>query len=109
MEAYEACESMGRKYCYKIRYEELVTSPKPVMNQLLGFLGLNWVDDMLRHDEFIRESKLSISKGPMFRNFPRGKISTSSIGRWRGNVSEFENRTLLEKVAPMLKKLNYLD
>lgn len=108
-EAYAACQSMGNKYCYKVRYEELVSITQPIMSHLLNFLGLNWVDDMLHHDEYIKNSKLSISKGPMFRNFPRGKINTSSIGRWKGNVPEFENRTFLEAVAPMLKVLKYLD
>lgn len=107
--AYQDCERIGEQFCFTIRYEQLVSDPEPVLRQLVHFLQLAWVDQMLHHDSFIGQNKLSISKDPIYKKFPRGKISNKSVGRWRGKIFKFKNRFYLEKHAPMLKTFNYID
>lgn len=99
---------MGSSYCFPVRYERLVTSPEPLLRELMKFLNLTWTDDLLHHDELLQENKLSISKDPIFKNFPKEKISNESIGKWRGNVAEFKDPEFLNQF-PMLKILNYND
>lgn len=107
--AYRSCQRIGEKFCHTIRYEELVVDPEPHLRKLIKFLDLPWIDELLHHDELISKKKLSISKDPIYKKFPRGKISNSSVGKWRGNIAEFEDRSYLDEHAPMLKTLEYID
>lgn len=104
--ANEACESMGERQCYRLKYEQLVDEPEPFLRELVEFLDLPWTDNLLHHDKFLAQNKLNISSDPIYKNFPRSKITNKSVGKWKGNVPEFENETFLEQY-PMLSKLNY--
>lgn len=105
--ANEDCERIGREFCYRIRYEKLVTNPRPELARLMKYLDLDLVEEMFHHDMFIKENKLRISKSNFYKNFPTGKITSETIGKWKGKVREFENSTILDQLAPMLKNLNY--
>ena len=106
--AYHQCKLLGDKYCHTIYYEQLVNNPEPPLRKLMGFLRLNWIDQILHHDNFLNENKISISTDPLYKNFPRSKISNSSIGKWKGKVHVLEDAKFLNKYGPMLKTLNYI-
>jgi protein-tyrosine sulfotransferase len=36
---------------YKLHYEDLVSSPKPVLAKLFDFIGIGWHDNLLKHHE----------------------------------------------------------
>lgn len=105
--AYLGCQMIGHKLCYKIRYEQLVTNPELYLRDLIRFLKLDWTNDILHHDEYLKQGKLKISNDKMFKGFQQTKMNNNSIGRWRGKILKFENQTYLDELAPMLKTLNY--
>lgn len=105
---YEACQKMGNSVCHLVRYESLVTEPEPLLRNLMKFLNLTWTDDLLHHEKYIEHKKLSISKDPHYKKFPRKMISNSSIGKWRGRVAKFHNKAFLKRFE-MLQELNYTD
>jgi protein-tyrosine sulfotransferase len=55
------CVEVGREKCLMVYYEELVLQPKKTIENILKFLNLNWVDDVLHHEELIGK-KISLSK-----------------------------------------------
>jgi len=62
---------------HEIRYEELVAEPERVIRGMLEFLGLEWNDACLRHDQNAKEVKtpsLWQVRQPMY---------SSSVGRWK--------------------------
>ena len=107
--AHRECALVGERFCFRLRYEKLVSDPEPVLRELMRFLDLPWVDELMHHDSLLNDNKLSISLDPLYKKFPRGQISNSSIGKWRGKVDELEVREFLDLHAPMLRIFNYID
>jgi len=60
-----------------VKYEELVTTPRPVIESLLSSCGLSWEDDCLR---FYESSNASTTASAVQ---VRSNISQGSIGKWR--------------------------
>jgi protein-tyrosine sulfotransferase len=62
--------------CFRIRYEDLVTSPEASLRPLLGFAGIEWEDGLLaavfssRHDQGGGDPKIRFAK----------RIETASVG-----------------------------
>jgi tetratricopeptide (TPR) repeat protein len=62
---------------FPLRYESLVTDPRPVIASLLEFLGLEWEEDCLHPED-------NASKVKTFSLMQvRSPISPKSIGRWK--------------------------
>ena len=55
------CKVLGREVCLPVHYEELVADPKAMMTRILSFLGVDWHDNVLRHQEFINKG-VSLSR-----------------------------------------------
>ncbi len=55
------CKALSGEMCLQVRYEELVTDPKAMMTRVLRFLGVDWHDNVLHHQEFINKG-VSISR-----------------------------------------------
>lgn len=49
------------KACLLVRYEDLVLHPEKTLRNVMNFLGLNWTDELLKHQDHIG-SEISISK-----------------------------------------------
>jgi len=62
---------------FDVRYEELVTSPEPVVERLLAFCGLPFDPACLR-PEMTQRSVRTASRGQV-----RQPIYRTSVGRWR--------------------------
>lgn len=58
---FEECERVGSLRCLMVYYEQLVLQPKRTIANVLEFLNLPWVDDVLHHEELIGK-KISLSK-----------------------------------------------
>jgi protein-tyrosine sulfotransferase len=57
----EQCAQIGKDKCFMVYYEQLVLQPKKTIENILKFLNLSWVDNVLHHEEFIGK-KISLSK-----------------------------------------------
>ena len=55
------CAILGNGRCLMVYYEQLVLQPKKTIENILKFLNLNWVNDVLHHEELIGK-KISLSK-----------------------------------------------
>ncbi len=55
------CTQAGSDKCLMVYYEGLVLQPKKTIENILKFLNLNWVDDVLHHEELIGK-RISLSK-----------------------------------------------
>lgn len=78
----------------ELRYEELVREPEKALRPILEFLGLDWSEQMLSADAEAGDP----TAGPAF---------TSSIGRWRKELSAVEIEVLRPVVGEMLGELGY--
>jgi hypothetical protein len=89
----------------ELRYEDLVASPRTVMERVLNFLDEPWSDDVLHAREYqlnrphkIMEHGTPEVHKPIFRN---------SIGRWRHDLTRAESERCWEKVGKLLQLLGY--
>ena len=57
----DQCMQLGQKKCFMVSYEQLVLQPKVTIENILSFLNLSWVDEVLHHQELIGK-KISLSK-----------------------------------------------
>ena len=77
-------------FIYTIKYEELVQSPKNEIKKLTNWLGFEWSDNFLNHQNLSRiintASRMQV----------REKINTKSINSWE-NYSKFLNTSFLSK------------
>lgn len=55
------CDELGNLKCYKVYYEQLVLQPKKTIENILKFLNLKWIDQVLHHEELIGK-KIALSK-----------------------------------------------
>lgn len=89
--------------CAKLetRYEQLVADPADEMRRVLGFLGLDWDERVLRFHE------RSFSKGvrtPTYADVAQ-PIYTRSIGRWKNYARHLE--PCLDVLEPALREFGY--
>lgn len=64
-------------------YEELIARPRAVMERVLGFLGLPWHDDVLRHHELHQ----GVYAGGTLGHRP---VDPSNTGKWQHGLSREE-------------------
>lgn len=79
----------------ELRYEDLVRNPEGTLRSLLDTLGLDWSERMLLPDE---DERGIAAAGPAF---------TSSVGRWRKELSNSEIATVKSIAGPLLVELGY--
>lgn len=99
------CNSMGPQHCHMVKYEDLVTQPETSIRAITEFLDLKWTDELLHHDRYLK-TNISLSNQPIFSDLQKNEINNNSIGKWRNNVPNFNQRLVDEKIF-MLKEFNY--
>lgn len=57
----DQCLQLTQKKCMMVYYEQLVLQPKVTIQNILQFLNLSWVDEVLHHEELIG-TRISLSK-----------------------------------------------
>jgi hypothetical protein len=88
-----------------VRYEELVQSPVERVPQICEFLGLEYAPDMLAIER-TDASKISKDQSGWFTNVWAG-INTSSVGRWRHELSPRDQRVFAAVAGAELAALGY--
>lgn len=83
----------------EVRYEELVEDPERVMRELVGALGEEWVPAVL------------VDRTPSGgkRAHAGSRITTSSVGRWRQDLTSDEQRRVQAIGGALLRGLDYPD
>jgi len=79
---------------YELWYEDLIQSPREAMESLVGYLGVDWDDRMLRHHEADR----SIKTASLWQ--ARQPIYTSSSEKWRQYQPYFPQLAELDAMTP---------
>ena len=90
---------------HTVRYEDLVLSPRPVLERLMEFLGEDWDEGMLAHAQ----------AGSPFRDATRfaqnpealSEVSVSSVGRWQRDLDARDARIFKRIAGPLLVELGY--
>jgi hypothetical protein len=97
-----AGHTLGAGRYLEVRYEALVEQPGPVVQRICRFLGEEFLPEMLDHTRLARNQI-----GPGGHVEVREPISTTSVQRWRTQMSTFD-RKLADRIAgPTLASLGY--
>lgn len=105
-EGYGQCMKTGPDYCKIVRYGSLVKYPKETISKIAEFLNLNWTDKFLHHEEYI-DKDIKVPKGDWSIGKVRNEINTDSIRNWEGNVPNY-NQSLIKEKINMLKVFGYI-
>ena len=86
---------------YKVRYEDLVTDPEPVLRGAVDFLGQDWDPAVLEYRAGLAGQQIDT---PSYRQVAQ-PLYRSSIGRWRSYESQLA--PILEPLRPLVERLDY--
>jgi protein-tyrosine sulfotransferase len=96
----------GHPNYFEVRYEDLVIDPEPILRKLLTFLGEPWDDAVLRFDEANRNQR-DVTRFPQNPEVFR-PLYTSSMARWKRDMTADEIDTFKQIAGPLLIKLGYV-
>jgi hypothetical protein len=90
---------------HTVRYEDLVRSPRPLLERLMVFLGEDWDEAMLAHaavDSPFRDAT-------RFAQNPEalGALSTAAVSRWQRDMDDHDRRVFKRIAGPLLIELGY--
>ena len=91
----------------ELRYEDLVLETETTLRNLFEFLELDWEPAVMNFHEV-----QSASRDPVkFAQNPEATrpLASSSIGRWKTDLSEEDLNLILRRGGDLLKTLNYLE
>jgi hypothetical protein len=86
---------------HSLRYEELVSAPRTVLEGVIDFLGREWREAVLDHRS---SGAAGSSDTPSYQQVSQ-PLYTRSIGRWRHYASQLE--PVLPVLLPWVKRLGY--
>lgn len=90
------------QYC-EVQYEQLVRKPRDTTRNLCRWLGESWDDNMLNyHTKQHSSIKFAQNEGI---NKP---VYSSSVGRWRQDMTAEETKYFKRRANPLLKMLGYV-
>ena len=89
----------GNPAYYELRYEDLVRAPEPALRALLAFLNIPW-------DERVLHAGEPASVDPDDAK-AAGTVFTSSISRWRQDLTPQDTEAIRVLTAPLLIELGY--
>lgn len=85
----------------RVRYEDLVVDPEPILRDLLSFMGLDWDAGVLDYRSRVPGSRIDT---PSYRQVSRPLYRTS-VGRWRRYTEQMA--PIMEMLAPLVARLGY--
>ncbi|MEW5987746.1 MAG: sulfotransferase [Chloroflexota bacterium] len=97
-----AGHALGPTRYLEVFYEEMVQTPRPVIERICHFLGEDFQPVMLDHARLARQTI-----GPGGHVEVREPISTQSVGRWRTRLSPFDQKLADHLIGPLLASLGY--
>lgn len=92
---------------YEVKYEELVSDPQTVLNELCQFIGEAYHSCMVDPNASRSDN---MDAGRLVNNHnSNGKISNQSLGRWRNDLTANEKREFVDIAGELLIVLDYVD
>lgn len=86
------------------KYEDLVFSPRPIMESILSFLGEDWNEVVLHHNKLMGKSQTIAT--PSIRDVAEG-VHTRALKRWLNYADQLA--PVEETLHPYLQHYGYLD
>jgi hypothetical protein len=99
----QAGQWLGHERYVEIKYEEFVANPEPQVRKVCGFLNVEFEPEMLDHTPLAH----FIGQGPNEHYEVLSPIHQDSVGRWRTEMSEFDQKLAAILAGKQLKKLAY--
>jgi hypothetical protein len=96
--SYPKCKQLGDEKCHIVKYEYLVMKPAETLKSLTKFLGIEYSEDFLRHQDF----KDEIAFGD---NEVKKAIYISRLNTWEGQV-KYDKKYLADNFE-MFQKFDY--
>lgn len=92
---------------YELKYEDLVTETEATLRGLFEFLQLEWEPAVMNFHEVQSSSRDPVK----FAQNPEATkpLQSSSIGRWRKDLSQDDLAYVLRECGPLLRTLGYLE
>lgn len=96
---------LGPERYFELRYEDLVTSPEPLLRKVAAFLGLDYSDRMLRYYEEVDDSVPASKRHlwPLLREPPQ----TKHVGNWKRLMSSGQQLCFEKRARDVLRDLDY--
>lgn len=88
-----------------LRYEDLVREPSAVMQKVMEFIGVNFEGNQISAKYYSEVS--SLKKSAVHRNLAK-PINTSSVGKWREQLSDSEKLEFFSHAGKILQKWKYV-
>ncbi|MCL4129667.1 UNVERIFIED_CONTAM: hypothetical protein GTU68_007985, partial [Idotea baltica] len=95
------CEQLGPDMCLPVFYEQLVLNPKEWMHKILDFLGVEWDESVLHHEELINKpGGISLSKVERSSDQVIKPVNLDALSKWVGQFPQDVVDEMAE-IAPM--------
>lgn len=88
----------------EIRYEELVSTPEPVIRKICNFLNQGFQPAMIRQELLARTI---IKPGDYFFNNVRSPLHNQSVGRWVNHLADQDVRLIQAVTGLLMVELGY--
>jgi hypothetical protein len=86
-----------------LRYEDLVDAPEPRLRELCGALDLPWHDNLLRHDQRVRDGGERVTTSSYHQ--VAQPVYRSAMDRWRRYRDVLDPH--LPALAPLIERFGY--
>jgi hypothetical protein len=91
--------------CLEVRYEDFVTRPEPVVRNVCGFLGVDFLPGMLDSAEVA--ARMGDVAALEHHRKVRAPIRADSIGKGRRAFADSQKKAVQEIIGPALEELGY--
>jgi Sulfotransferase family len=95
--------SLPRGRYHEVRYEDVTSTPEPVLRQLCAFLDEDYDANMA--SPYLEARRHHHSQG--IHRSVRKPVSTGSVGRWRRDLAAEDQRVVQPLVSALLRELGY--
>jgi hypothetical protein len=99
----QAGSRLGTDRYLELYYEELVHQPRAAVERLCAFLGEEFQPQMLQQDQLARK----VGPGPQKHTEVQQPISAGSVGRWKDQMTAFDQKVAGQLAGPTLSALGY--
>lgn len=89
----------------RIRYEDLVTDPEPLLKSVCEFIGVDFEPDIVNYSKF--DHSLPKWEAGSHDLKHKKKIDDTSIGRWKDHFSREESDHINKQYGKFLRSLGY--
>lgn len=97
--------ALGPSRYLEIRYEEMVADPETTLQQVCGFIDLQYSEDMLRYQDRVSEISESDGSPPHYRNISRPP--TRGLRDWRTQMAQHDVEVFEALAGDVLSEFGY--